>query len=158
MGYSSFVVANTLLELAETRSIKDMTPMKIQKLLYYSQAWGLYVCKTSLIDEYFLRWESGPILASLYHELIDNGPNHVTKKLGLEYIDYEIEWKVINGNDDVSFALLNKILEQYGKIDPRHLAGITMAENSAWKLKGPDGSPILHKEMIEEIRSDKKDK
>ena len=41
MAYSAFAVANAFIERAEQGRIPNLTPMKLQKLLYFAQAWHL---------------------------------------------------------------------------------------------------------------------
>lgn len=44
----------------------ELTPMKLQKLLYYIKCWSL-VAKQPLIDEPFEAWTYGPVNPEVYH-------------------------------------------------------------------------------------------
>lgn len=44
----------------------EMTAMKLQKLVYYSQAWNLVWEEEPLFPEEFEAWANGPVLAPLY--------------------------------------------------------------------------------------------
>ncbi len=43
-----------------------MSAMKLQKLLYYSQAWNMVWEEEPLFDEDFQAWANGPVLPTLY--------------------------------------------------------------------------------------------
>lgn len=45
-----------------------MTTMKLQKLVYYSQAWSLVWDSKPLFDDRIEAWASGPVVPSLYKE------------------------------------------------------------------------------------------
>lgn len=45
-----------------------MSAMKLQKLVYYSQAWSLVWDEEELFREDFQAWANGPVLRSLYNE------------------------------------------------------------------------------------------
>jgi uncharacterized phage-associated protein len=45
-----------------------MTAMKLQKLVYYSQAWSLVWDETPLFGEKIKAWANGPVVPQLYHE------------------------------------------------------------------------------------------
>ena len=44
----------------------EMTAMKLQKLMYYSQAWHLVWDERPLFNEDFEAWANGPVLPTLY--------------------------------------------------------------------------------------------
>lgn len=41
MAYSALAVANAFIEQAKAGKIQGLTPMKLQKLLFYTQSWHL---------------------------------------------------------------------------------------------------------------------
>ena len=46
----------------------EMTTMKLQKLVYYSQAWSLVWDEKPLFRERIEAWANGPVVRSLYNE------------------------------------------------------------------------------------------
>lgn len=48
------------------RSSGEMTAMKLQKLVYYAQAWSLVWDERPLFDEKIQAWANGPVCRSLY--------------------------------------------------------------------------------------------
>lgn len=159
MAYSVPAVVNTLLDMAEQSKIYDMTPMKIQKLVYYAQAWYLKIYNAPLIDEYFSRWHYGPVIPSLYHNLkiFENRP--VTRKLGnMIEQDGRIQYMSISIDDPQIVAFLDHILRIYGCYSAIQLSEMSHQEGTAWKKGGGgNGTPITLKEMIEEVDAIKND-
>lgn len=45
-----------------------ITNLKLQKLVYYTQAWHIAVYKTHLFDQDFQAWIHGPVLVELYNQ------------------------------------------------------------------------------------------
>src|SRR5665213_976839 len=63
--YSADQVADTLLTLARNQRI-EITNLKLQKLMYYSQAWNLAFTNEALFCEEFEAWVHGPVIPSLF--------------------------------------------------------------------------------------------
>lgn len=64
------LVANFLLVESRERG-EILTNLKLQKLLYYSQAWHLALYDTPLFQEEFQAWVHGPVLPSQYYRFND---------------------------------------------------------------------------------------
>lgn len=48
-----------------------ITNLKLQKLVYYAQAWYLAIYKKPIFEEDFQAWVHGPVLVDLYNEYKD---------------------------------------------------------------------------------------
>jgi uncharacterized phage-associated protein len=59
-------IADYLLSASRERG-EILTNLKLQKLLYYAQAWYLALRDRALFDEDFEAWVHGPVLPSQYH-------------------------------------------------------------------------------------------
>lgn len=153
MAYSVNAVVNTLLELAKERNINDMTPMKIQKLLYYAQAWYSSINNgTPLIDEYFSRWEHGPVIPSLYHSLKSYGYFPVTNHIGyLARTEERTQYITPSVDDDKTISFLEEIIKVFGKYNSQQLSNMTHQKGTAWFEGKADGSVITFSEMIKEV-------
>jgi len=68
---SCFDVAKYILEKK-----KQMTAMKLQKLVYYSQAWSLVWDEKPLFDEPVEAWINGPMVPALYQTCAKNPVIH----------------------------------------------------------------------------------
>ena len=63
MAYSAYAIANAFVQLAQEGRIPQLTPMKLQKLMYFTQAWYLRERGFPLLDDHFSRWQYGPVPA-----------------------------------------------------------------------------------------------
>ena len=92
-----------------------MTAMKLQKLVYYAQAWSLVWDEEPLFDEVIEAWANGPVVRELYER--HRGQFRVTR------------W---NGNPDALSRAqkesVNAILKFYGKMSSQELSDLTHRE------------------------------
>src|SRR5437762_397203 len=75
--YSARALANTFLELAKEEG-KSLSPLQLQKLVYYAHGWNLGIRNAPLIDAPIEAWRFGPVVQSLYHEFKEYGNNPIT--------------------------------------------------------------------------------
>lgn len=68
LSYLPAHIANFFLWNADKEGIKDMTPMKLIKLVYISYAWSLAIYQNKLFNERIEAWRYGPVIPSIYHE------------------------------------------------------------------------------------------
>lgn len=67
MSQTAFIVARVILHLAHERKI-DVTNLKLQKLLYYCQAWHLAMFQRPLFYERIEAWVHGPVVPPVFGE------------------------------------------------------------------------------------------
>lgn len=79
MSFSADAVANEFLDLAASENIA-ISPMKLQKLVYYAHGWHLGLDEDKLIDEPIQAWRYGPVIQSLYREFKRFGSDPITEK------------------------------------------------------------------------------
>lgn len=146
MAYSAQAVANAFIDRAQRGLITDLTPMKVQKLLFYTQSWHLrFHNGQPLFDDNFERWKFGPVIPSIYHELKPYGYTPVMRKMsgliqtpnGVQIVTPEI-----NPHDAVAIHLIDQIATNYGKYSGPELSSLTHADGTAWS-KGPDNGSII---------------
>lgn len=79
-------IANDFIKAAKEGKVKFLTPMKLQKLMYF--LYGEYYAETGtpLFSESFQAWKYGPVLSSVYQEFKEYGyreiDNYSTDALG----------------------------------------------------------------------------
>ena len=95
----------------------EMTAMKLQKLVYYSQAWSLVWDDSSLFKEKIEAWAGGPVVKELYRK--HKGKFKVTKST----FDGDSRKLDENQKDTV-----NVILEHYGDKSGQWLSDLTHSE------------------------------
>lgn len=81
---------------------ENLTNLKLQKLLYYADAWNLALRDTELFPEPFKAWVHGPVLLSQYHRFKDYRWRPITE---------DIERPAI---DEALSAHLNEIVDVFG--------------------------------------------
>ena len=143
MAHNSLAVANYFLKLAKAQGT-HLSPMKLQKLVYYAHGWHLALKDEPLIDEQVEAWPYGPVIRSLYREFRGYGNHDITDKGS--YYRYvrnpdgrlvpEIVTPVLSKEDpDGKFAtaLLDKVWDVYGKFSAIQLSNKTHEEGTPWK-------------------------
>jgi uncharacterized phage-associated protein len=105
--------------------------LKLQKLLYYSQAVHLVLNgKTPLFREPIEAWDYGPVVPAVYHEY---------KKFGLEFIPCLDESVMLDlGSNEIE--CISMVLGYYGQMSGLDLVNKTHQE-SPWKLSYRPGFP-----------------
>ncbi|MEO5339110.1 MAG: DUF4065 domain-containing protein [Magnetococcus sp. MYC-9] len=121
-----FDVAAYILEKVGT-----MTAMKLQKLVYYSQAWSLVWDENPLFDEPIQAWANGPVVPVLF------AAHQGQFKVSIASFS--------GGNPDNLTAseqeTVDAVLEYYGKESSQYLSDLTHMEDPWRKARTgmPDG-------------------
>ena len=115
---------------------KELTPKKIQKLVYYAYAWFIALNNQDadniqyvLFDEEPEAWIHGPVFPSLYNKYRDYGFNEVSQGDIIK----------IKNEDLISF--LDEVWEIFGKYSADELEYMTHQEDP-WKNARKGISPI----------------
>jgi len=98
---------------------KSITNKKLQKLLYYAQAWNIVFNKEKLFEEDIEAWVHGPAVRDVYVKYKKYGFGEIRERVGLE------EVKKISGKEK---DLLNEVWKVYGKYDADYLEELTHSE------------------------------
>lgn len=152
MAYSAYAVANAFIRRAEEGRLPNLTPMKLQKLMYFAQVWHLKVMRTPLLDDNFSRWQYGPVIPAIYHEFKDYGASPITRMsntLSATGGGYTFHVPEIPDGDRSSWSLVDAVINRWGEYDGTYLSNVTHADGSAWAARGQnaDGSVITWEEM-----------
>lgn len=138
--YKARHVVNSLLLRARDRNIPDMSPLKIQKLLYFLNGWYLAETSQPLIGDRFQAWTYGPVVESLYHELKRWGSDNVDDFIQeFDAVDRSEKAYKVNSGDKHFWRLLDQVLEKYGKFTALELSSLSHAEDSPWSLAKQQG-------------------
>lgn len=114
---------------------ENITPMKLQKLAYYSKVWTL-VAGGSVLSAQFVKWEYGPVNTQIYHQY---------KIYGADSIPAQKAANVI-GNVELE-DLLAFILDNYVNLSAYELS--TMTHNEDPWIKTPKDAVISDEMLIE---------
>lgn len=140
-------IADWFLSRVDRDKGDTISPLKLQKLVYYAQAWNLALFGEPLFIEPVQAWASGPVVYSLYTRFSS------TRK----YSAIDLEACIIDPPvfDERTEDLLNDILEVYGEHSASYLEQLTHKEQP-WIIARGDKKPyercnseITHQSMIE---------
>lgn len=148
MSYFAVSVANSIIKLAKARNITDLTPMKLQRLMYFAQFWYVKNFNKFLINDWFSRWEFGPVIPSIYYELKNYGSMHVDSYIRQLSANNEAVVYMIANDDDRAWQLLDKVLDKFGNLDGFELSALTHREKSSWS-SGRSGTAITKQDMLD---------
>lgn len=137
-------LANTILMKSFTESV-DVSPMKIQKLIYFVFRDFLQKHGKKLFSEEFETWKYGPVLPSVYYEFNSFGPRPITKfsrdaQGNVTIIDKDKAPQIIEVIDDV--------WRRYKNYNGIELSKMTHEKGTAWYKAFMKDLPTLDIEDI----------
>jgi len=142
-SFSPDAVSNEFLRLAE-RDERRVTPLKLQKLMYFAHGWHLALRDGPLVAEHVQAWDYGPVFPSTYHEFKDFGGskidrfasevtwNNGTIKFVRPTIDDEAKPDESHVNLSYARAIIDRIWHVYGQYSAGRLAEVTHEEGTPW--------------------------
>ncbi len=120
-------VAKYFLFLARSKEAGDtISNLKIQKMLYYAQAYSLLFREKPLFDERIEAWKHGPVVKEVYNEFKRYGVNSISFD---EINDFSTD---LIGSDEEILNLLIFIFNKYGSMSASYLSNKTH-EEEPWK-------------------------
>jgi uncharacterized phage-associated protein len=118
-----------------------MTAMKLQKLVYYAQAWSIVWDDDAIFPEEIEAWKNGPVVRELWDS--HRGQFRV----------FEISCGNPDALDDEQKDTVDQVLNFYGDKNAQWLSDVTHMEDpwkEAWE-KGPNS--VITKESLAEYYS-----
>lgn len=109
-----------------------VSPMKLQKLLYYAYAWQL-VAGEKYFNAQFQAWPYGPVEPDVYHEY----KNYGSKAISLDSKNHAT----------INNAVLDFILDSYSVYSPIELSKTTHVEEP-WKKNVDSGGVISDNDLL----------
>lgn len=125
----ALTVGNSILNRAAKENI-DITPMKLQKLIYCLYKEYYKTTGRALFDERFEAWKYGPVLRSVYDAFKKFGANTIK---GFA-VSADGNVYVVDQKSAVPFTeAFDKIWIKYREYDGIVLSSFTHRENTAWR-------------------------
>ena len=125
----ALAVGNTILDRA-VKENKDITPMKLQKLIYCLYKEYYKSTGRALFDERFEAWKYGPVLRSVYDAFKKFGSNSIK---GFA-VSADGNTYVVNLQSSEAFIrAFDNIWRKYSEYDGIVLSAFTHRENTAWR-------------------------
>lgn len=115
---SAIIVADYFIDKAQKEG-RPISNKKLQKLLYYSQAWHLALRNKKLFSEKIEAWVHGPAIRKIYVRFKEFGFNPITK---------EIDKSIIKNIPNAVKTFLDDVWSVYGKLDAPYLEALSHTE------------------------------
>jgi uncharacterized phage-associated protein len=138
MPYTAKQVANEFIELAKQER-KQLTPMQVQKLVYFAYGWYLAITGERLLNERVQAWQWGPVIPSLYGEFKPYGSGPILEPSHEFFFDNgKLALRVHRlasdepAKDELARQVIAKVWRIYGKYSASELSSMTHAANSPW--------------------------
>lgn len=127
---STQAAANTFLEMAFEEKI-DVSPMKLQKLLYFANKRYLKDANEPLFAEAFQPWKYGPVLNSVYYEFQSYRAEPI-KRFARDASD-NVYLLNRDCGDEVLINAFDETWRKYKNRTGIELSKLTHKEGSAWE-------------------------
>ena len=134
-------IADWFLAKIDREAGDAVTHLKLQKLVYYAQAWTLALLGHPLIEEEFEAWAHGPCVPSLWERFRHHGWEALPEPDSAPDLPEDIR------------ELLGEVLDVYGNLSAKYLEELVCKE-SPWK-EARDGLPpevrsenVIRKQMM----------
>ena len=140
-------VANFFVDLANSDPDDVITNLKVNKLLYFAQAWSLVIRHEPLFEEDIQAWKLGPVVCSVYQAFKPCGRERISSVSG----DYSVEMF-----SDDELELLIDVAREYGKYTSPALVNFTHEPGGPWeKVYVPEANNVITKNDLESYFSRK---
>ena len=139
-------IADWFLAAIDREAGDTISHLKLQKLMYYAQAWSLALNHKCLFDEDFEAWTHGPVLPTLWQRFKEFDWNSIPPEAIISNTD---------GLTEEDEELLSDILNSYGDLSAKHLEELTHSETPWRNARGnlpieARSTHIIDKERMQE--------
>ncbi len=121
---------------------EPVTHLKLQKLVYYAQAWSVALDGKALVREEFEAWPHGPVCRELYDRFKGNGWKPIT----LEVAGLDADYVPQIGADEAE--LLEDVWGRYGLYTAKALENLTHNEAPWIEARGDISKIARSSEVI----------
>jgi uncharacterized phage-associated protein len=141
MPYKAIEVANWFIDQFDRESGGLITHLKVQKLLYFAEAWCQALLDRELFEESMEAWAHGPVVREVFDVYRDYGWEPLTASDEIIEFDSDVE------------DVLNQVLDVYGEVSAKTLEKMTHKDKPWLDARGDLGpeercTSILPKESI----------
>ncbi len=148
MTYPIKHVVNCFLQKDFEDGTASITPMKMQKLLYFLQGWHLAITGEPVIEEKFSAWQYGPVEENLYHMLKKYRGMPITAYLTDE--DSQQAFVVAN-TAEMFHKILDMVWRKYSIFSALQLSAMTHEQGTPWdNVYNHSTSPYISNDEIKD--------
>ena len=124
-------VANFFITLCSHNPENDLTNLKLNKLVYYAQAWYLVKTGKPLFPEQIEAWDFGPVVNSVYSSFESVGSYEILRDTYGSFSEEDIP--------DDALDILMDVYFNYGKYAASYLVTLTHVKGGPWDAVYKDG-------------------
>ncbi len=145
MTYDSRAIANFFLDYADSHKV-ELSPLALQKLLYFSQGWHLAIFDHPLVKNGFEAWERGPVLRIVYDcfkRINISAPIKTRAKTfdPINNLNIAVEYELSVEEE----KFLEKMFSYYGYKNAYELSDLSHERGGPWDLiwnGSPENNPV----------------
>lgn len=146
--YSSLRIAHEFVQLAKEYKCKDLTTLKLLKLVYMAHGQSLAILDRPLIWDAIEAWKYGPVIPTLYHHIKGQYEN-VVKKIEISGVDlYDVDMD--EPLDEWAADLVREVFDQLHDKKAPQLSTVTHREGSPWSLTMDGGRVVIADDLTKE--------
>ena len=119
-----------------------LTPLQVQKLVYFAHAWMLGLYGHPLINEPFEVWKYGPVVPVVYYCLRHYGGDPVTEPLPTHPNDSRDDY------DSAEADIIKQVFDIYGGLSGPQLITLTHVKGTPWYQARKKGNWYIPDDMI----------
>lgn len=123
--YFASDIADWFLASVDREAGESITHLKLQKLIYYAQAWSLALRDKPLFEEDFQAWAHGPVVRSVYDRFS-----------GSAWMALAAPEEDLAEFDEDTIYLLEDIFDSYGEMGAKQLEELTHSEEPWIEARG----------------------
>lgn len=124
-----------------------ISPLKMQKLVYYAYVWVMTKGGIRLFDEMPEAWPNGPVFPCLYRELKTFGSSPISTDFIKNEEDVEKKVSIL---PDTIKEIVDKVYEKYSTLTAFELVTLTHCESPWQKARAGLGSQDSSSKVIED--------
>lgn len=121
-------IADYFLSKVSTDKGDSISPLKLQKLVYYAQAWNCTIFDSPLFEEKIEAWVHGPVVPSLYARFAD-----VCRNCVIDIPNTALD--IIKFPENID-QLLSEVQCEYGEHSASYLEALTHSETPWIEARG----------------------
>jgi len=140
-------VADWFLSRIDGNRGDTISPLKIQKLIYYAQAWHFTLFNAPIFEENFEAWQHGPVVRSVFDRF-----RHIPIYNSINLSEEKVEETKF---DEETIELLEDILTIYGEHNAAYLEDLTHSEDP-WIIARGDTPSVGRCENVITLETMKK--
>ena len=156
-------VANAFFDIQaeDNCDFPKIEPMKLQKLLYYSQAWWLAGANSELFSDDIEAWPWGPVVRNIYVQFTEFGCEPIIEKRAIDLVcsgnnisNYEL--REPDGVSENVRGYLERVWTTHKRFTGIQLSNATHAPGEPWTIVKQrygslDGKPKIPNELIRDV-------